>query len=205
MCCSLNAQEQTLTVLLTHYPPFINEHDESKGLSWNLLRDFTSSKGVNVKSQYLPNARLLKQVSSGDWQATITHLPEHTEGRVSIIYAEEVINYGVLVKHNKPIVLEGLHVTAIRSGGLSEINDYLIKRGVEISTVNTLEQANLMYDAGRVDAILGVVMDGKTIGVKKAEEYVMAIKLAQMKFKLSFNKNNPQALAVYNQLMSASK
>lgn len=205
MCCSLNAHEQTLTVLLTHYPPFINEHDESKGLSWNLLREFTSDKGVNVKSQYLPYARLLKQVYSGDWQATITHLPEDFEGRITIIYAEKVVNYGLLVKHNNPIVLEGLHASAIRSGGLSNIHNDLIKQGVELSTVNTLEQAYLMYDAGRVDAVLGIVMDGEAISENRADEYVMAIKLAQMKFQLSFNKNNPQAIAAYNQLMSVSE
>lgn len=202
ICSSVMAQDKPLTVLVTHFPPFVNMNVPSEGLAWNLLRDFTASKGVDIKAQYLPNARLLTQVATRDWQATIVTIPDDIEGQVKVQYVEKVISYGVLVKHQKPLVLDGLHISAIRSAGFSAIQKQLIQQGAIVSEVNTLEQAYLMYEAGRVDAVLGVTMNGEAMGVTNPEGYIMAIKLADIPFILYLNKKNPLALAAYNKLIT---
>ncbi len=200
-CSNVLAQERPLTVLVTHFPPFVNMNSPSAGVSWKLLRDFAASKGVIIEAQYLPTARLLKHIATGDWQATIVAVNKDTEGLVKVKYADKMVRYGLLVKHQKPLVLNGLHISTLRSAGLSTIQEYLTKQGAIISEVNTLQQAYLMYEAGRVDAVLGVTMDGKALGMPNLAEYKMATELAEIPFVLSINKENPLALSAYNKLI----
>jgi hypothetical protein len=59
-----------------------------------------------------------------------------------------------------------------------------------------------MYEAGRVDAVLGIIMDGKAIGATDDEEFVMALKLAEFTFTLSLNNKNLIASNAYDKLTS---
>ena len=196
------AKELPLTVLVTHFPPFINQEIPSQGLSWNLLHDFAASKGIAIQPEYLPTARLMTQVESGNWQATITPIPEETMGLVKVNYAKNIVRYGLLVKEENPFNLAELHIAAIRTAGFSAVQKHLLEQGVKISEVNNLEQGYLMYEAGRVDAVLGIIMDGKAIGATDDEEFVMALKLAEFTFTLSLNNKNLIASNAYDKLTS---
>lgn len=199
------AQEAPITVLVTHFPPFIDKNDQSKGLSWQLLSDFATSKGVQIKAQFLPTARLLTHIEKGDWQATILGLPSDIKGQTSVLYANKKVSYGLLVKHHEEISLDGLHVAGIRTSGSSTIQTILKQQGVVFTEVNTLSQAYLMYEAKRIDAVLGVVMDGKVVGAKNLEEFVMAKKIMEIPFVLSLNKNNTKAMSAYKKLLNQTK
>jgi hypothetical protein len=199
---SVLAQKSPLTILVFHYPPFFNMNSPSEGMAWNLLHDFATSKGVEIKAHYLPAARLLTQVEKGNWQATIATLSQNFDDHVGVEYSTNTIDYGLQVKHRKPLVIEGLRVSAIRAAGFSAAQNSLAEQGTIISEVNTIQQAYLMYEAGHVDAVLGAAMHGKSMGMPNLEEYVMAVKLVEIPFVLSLNIHNPAALAAYKKLIA---
>lgn len=196
------AYSQPLEVLVTNFPPMIDFSTPNGGIAWVMLEEFARENNLTFEPVVLPSARLLNRVSRGEWQATLIALPESYEGALSVVYSDKTVTYGVVTRLEGDVSLDGMIIATLRSGGvgLNHFEKILTDQGARIFEVNTLEQAYLMAESARVDAVLGIDLNGALIGVPDARGFRMVYPLAVIPFNLYLNRNSENGLATYDRL-----
>ena len=180
-----------LRVLVTEFPPFTDSQAEDGGLAWSELTAFVADKGVTVTPVFRPTARILAQIQSGNWQASLISIPSSTNV-AEIRYSDSAVSYGVFTDDPTITTLSNLRVAAIRTNARSNFQVRLKEADAVIIEVDSLAQGYRMIDAGRVDGVLGVGVDGVAIGSRHPDTLHMVVQLAVIPFTLFLNTDTPQ-------------
>ena len=199
LCCvlalfistSTQSVAQNLEVLVTPFPPFVDANADDGGIAWSALSDFASAKGVQVSPVYRPTARIFSQVDNDNWQASLVSIP--LAPNVAVIeYSNSEVSYGVFTNDASMTSLRNLKIATIRTNSRSGFHREMEMAGAVIVEVDSLNQGYRMIRAGRVDAVLGVGIDGVAIGAQNPEALYMSVQLAVLPFTVFVNKNTPQ-------------
>ncbi|WP_394168758.1 hypothetical protein [Saccharospirillum alexandrii] len=188
---STESVAQNLQVLVTQFPPFVDANADDGGIAWSALSDFASAKGVQVSPVYRPTARIFSQVDNNNWQASLVSIPL-TPNVAVVEYSNAEVSYGVFTNDPSVTALTNLKIATIRTNSRSGFQKELEMAGAAIVEVDSLEQGYRMIRAGRVDAVLGVGIDGVAIGAPNPEALNMSVQLAVLPFTVFINMNTPQ-------------
>lgn len=181
----------TLRVLVTQFPPFIDSNAEDGGIAWSALSDFASDRGVAVTPLYRPTARIFTQLESGLWQASV--IPAVQSESVAVIeYSDAEVTYSLFSNDPAITTVGNLRIATIRSNSRSGFQDQLRSAGAVIVEVDSFDQGYRMVRGGRVDAVLGVGLNGVAVGAPNPETLHEVVQLAVLPYTLYVNISTPE-------------
>lgn len=151
-----------LVLLVSEFPPFTDSTAVDQGLSISALQQFAGEHSFSFEAEFLPIARVINRIRQGDWEATLINLPIPTEQTLSVPYSDLTVQYGLIHIDPLPDSLAGVRIAVIRNSKMVD----LLPEGAEVfMSIDNPEQAYRMLAARRLNAFVGIALDGKVLGI----------------------------------------